>query len=107
MVTEKITQMYRDRIHCPNSYYLFYNTNRSETEGDQDKRVLGEEQAVANLPLPEEPKSKRGRRRKHIEQQQAELNAATYHLKLENQQQVQMRCCLDGSFNCCTDTRFS
>ncbi|XP_045594390.1 uncharacterized protein [Procambarus clarkii] len=58
---------------------------RQEQDEEKGKRVLGDEQFVTTLPLEGEPKPKRGRRRKHIEHQ-AELNEATYHLKLENQQ---------------------
>ncbi|XP_071536601.1 calcium-responsive transcription factor-like [Panulirus ornatus] len=58
---------------------------RPEQEGDKGKQILGDGQFVTTLPIEGEPKAKRGRRRRNIEQQ-AELNAATYHLKLENQQ---------------------
>lgn len=58
---------------------------RPEQDVDKGKQVLEDGQFVTMLPIEGEPKAKRGRRRKQVEQQ-AELNAATYHLKLENQQ---------------------
>ncbi|XP_042242413.1 uncharacterized protein LOC121879715 isoform X2 [Homarus americanus] len=60
---------------------------RPDPEAEKAKQVLngGPFEATISIGLDGVTKSKRGRRRKHIEQQ-AELNAATYHLKLENQQ---------------------
>ncbi|XP_037789155.1 uncharacterized protein LOC119584549 [Penaeus monodon] len=59
--------------------------SKPEQEAEKGKRLLCESQLVAALPAEGEPKAKRGRRRRQMEHQ-TELEAATYHLKLENQQ---------------------
>ncbi|XP_068230021.1 uncharacterized protein [Palaemon carinicauda] len=56
---------------------------RSEQEEERNKLVYME--PTISIHTDDENKPKRGRRRKHSDPQ-AELNAATYHLTLENQQ---------------------
>lgn len=70
------------------SFHVPFYANRSEQDGEQNKRPLVEECGSSGKL---EHKTKRSRRQKHLEEQ-PESTAAAYHLSLENQCKDEVSC---------------